>query len=104
MKQGFWILLAKLDNPESAEHLYLEMSRWHAYERVLPVFSSEEKAVAFARRVGDQHAGKAPTPIKLTQGELRDRAFRGVPGGRCVVDPTPDHAREEITVEALRLP
>jgi hypothetical protein len=72
MERDFWTLIVK-ERAESraaeakAEYPYFEMSRVHAYESELPVFSSEEKALSFARHVAEQHSGKAPTPIRLTQ-------------------------------------
>ena len=106
MERDFWTLIVK-ERAESraaeakAEYPYFEMSRVHAYESVLPVFSSEEKALSFAQHVAEQHAGKAPTPIRLTQKEIQERAFRDDPHGHCVVDPTPDHPGREITVGDL---
>jgi hypothetical protein len=65
MGRDFWILLDGGDEPGSGGtrsgqdtptgaggRPYLEMSRSHAYEPALPVFSSEEGAAAFSRHVG----------------------------------------------------
>ena len=106
MERDFWTLIVEQSaEPRpaeaEAEHPYFEMSHLHAYESVLPVFSSEEKAIAFAQHIGEQHAGKVPTPIRLSQREIQERAFRGNPQGQCVVDPTPDHPAREVTVEDL---
>jgi hypothetical protein len=105
MERNFWILLVARDDPRSPEAAsflpYFEMSRVHSDESGLPVFSSEEKALAFAQHIGEQHAGKIPTPIRLSQSEIQERAFRGNPQGNCVVDPTPDHPGREVTVSDL---
>jgi hypothetical protein len=104
MERAFWILLVGRDDPRAPEaggRPFFEMSLSHAYESLLPVFSSEEKALAFAQHIGEQHAGEVPTPIRLTQKEIQERAFRGDPHGHCVVDPTPDHPGREITVSDL---
>jgi hypothetical protein len=107
MERNVWILLVERDDsrsPEAASFLpYFEMSWAHSDESVLPVFSSEEKALAFAQHVGEQHAGKVPTPIRLSQSEIQERAFRGNPQGHCVVDPTPDHPGREVTVSDLHI-
>jgi hypothetical protein len=106
MERDFWTLIVEERNELGAaeakvEHPFFEMSHLHAYESALPVFSSEEKDLHFARHVAEQHTGKAPTPIRLTQKEIQERAFRGDPYGRCVVDPTsPDlHGRETMVSE-----
>jgi hypothetical protein len=84
------------------DHPFFEMSHVHSYESVLPVFSSEEKALRFARHVAEHHSGKVPTPIRLTLEEIQEQAFRGDPYGRCVVDPTsPDLHEREIPVSEL---
>ena len=107
MERDFWTLIVEQraeprPAEAEAEHpFFFEMSHLHAYESVLPVFSSEEKALSFAQHVAEQHAGKAPTPIRLTQKEIQERAFRGNSHGHCVVDPTPDHPGREITVGDL---
>ncbi len=103
MERDFWILIVEqraepTEAEAEAEHPFFEMSHLHAYESVLPVFSSQEKALAFA-----QHAGKIPTPIRLSQREIQERAFRGNPQGHCVVDPTPDHPGREVTVNDLHI-
>jgi hypothetical protein len=106
MERDFWTLIVK-ERAESraaeakAEYPYFEMSRVHAYESELPVFSSEEKALSFARHVAEQHSGKAPTPIGLTQKELQEWVFRGDPYGRCVEDPAPDLLGGETMVSEL---
>ncbi len=107
MERDFWTLIVEERDELRAdeakvEHPFFEMSQVHAYESVLPVFSSEEKALSFARQVAEHHSGKAPTPIRLTQKEIQERAFRGDPHGRCVVDPpTPNHLGRETTVGEL---
>jgi hypothetical protein len=106
MEQDFWILIVEQQaepRPDEAEveHPFYEMSHLHAYESVLPVFSSEEKALSFAQHVAEQHAGKAPTPIKLTQKGIQEQAFRGDPHGHCVVDPTPDRPGREVAAGDL---
>jgi hypothetical protein len=106
MERDFWILIVEQGaEPRpaeaEAEHPFYEMSHLHAYESVMPVFSSEKKALSFAQHVAKQHAGKVPTPIRLTQREIQERAFRGDPHGHCVVDPTPGHPGREITVGDL---
>jgi hypothetical protein len=106
MERNFWILLVERDDPRRSPGAagflpFFEMSLVHSDESVLPVFSSEEKALAFAQHVGEQHAGKVPTPIRLSQREIQERAFRGNPRGHCVVDPTPDHPGREVTVNDL---
>jgi hypothetical protein len=106
MERDFWTLVVEQHaEPRpaeaEAEHPFFEMSHLHAYESVLPLFSSEEKALSFAQHVAEQHGGKAPTPIRLTRKEIQERAFRGDPHGHCVVDPTPDHPGREITVGDL---
>jgi hypothetical protein len=105
MERGFWILLVERGDPRSPEAAgfvpFFEMSLMHSEESLLPVFSSEEKALAFAKHVGEQHAGRVPTAIRLSQTEIQERAFRGNPQGRCVVDPTPDHPGREVTVNDL---
>ena len=108
MERNFWILIVEqraepTEAEAEAEHPFFEMSHLHAYESVLTVFSSEEKALAFAQHVGEQHAGKIPTPIRLSQREIQERAFRGNPQGHCVVDPTPDHPGGEVTVNDLHI-
>jgi hypothetical protein len=108
MERDFWILIVEqraepTEAEAEAEHPFFEMSHLHAYESVLPVFSSQEKALAFAQHVGEQHAGKIPTPIRLSQREIQERAFRGNPQGHCVVDPTPDHPGGEVTVNDLHI-
>jgi hypothetical protein len=78
------------------------MSRLHAYESALPVFSSEEKAMVFSRDVGEQHhAREVPTPARLTQRQIQGRVFGGVPREDCVVDPAPDHPGREVAVGDL---
>jgi hypothetical protein len=105
MERDLWILLVERDDagsPETAGFVpFFEMSLVHSDESVLPVFSSEEKASAFARHVGEQHAGRVPTPIRLSQREIQERVFRGNPQGHCLVDPTPDHPGREATIEDL---
>ena len=105
MERGFWILLVERGDPRSPDTAgfvpFFEMSLVHSGESVLPVFSSEEKALAFAQRVGEQHAGRVPTPIRLSQREIQERAFRGNPQGHCVLDPTPDRPGREVTVSDL---
>jgi hypothetical protein len=108
MERDFWTLIFEQraePRPAEAEaqHIYFQMSDLHAYESVLAVFSSEEKALAFAQHVGEQHGGEVPTPIRLSQREIQERAFRGNPQGRCVIDPTPDHAGREVTVNDLHI-
>jgi hypothetical protein len=107
MERAFWILLVERDEPRSPEAAgflpFFEMSLVHSDVSVLPVFSSEEKALAFAQHVGEQHAGRMPTPIRLSQREIQKRAFRGNPQGHCVVDPTPDHPGREVTVNDLHI-
>jgi hypothetical protein len=108
MERDFWTLIAEQraePRPAEAavEHPYFEMSHEHAYESVLPVFSSEEKALAFAQHIGEQHGGQVPTPIRHSQWEIQERAFRGNPQGHCVIDPTPDHPGREITVSDLHI-
>jgi hypothetical protein len=76
MEQDFWTLIVEehdeLGAAEArAEHPFFEMSQMHAYESVLPVFSSEEKALHFAGHVAEQQTGKAPTPIRLIQKEVQ---------------------------------
>jgi hypothetical protein len=107
MERDFWTLIVEERDELRADetralHPFFEMSQMHAYMSVLPVFSSEAKAFSFARHVAEQHSGKAPTPIKLTPKEIQERAFRGDPHGRCVVDPpTPNHPGRETTVGEL---
>jgi hypothetical protein len=106
MERDFWTLIVEereaLGAAERrAEHPLFEMSQVHAYESVLPVFSSEEKALSFAQHIAEQHSAKAPTPIRLTQWEIQERAFRGDPHGRCVVDPTPNLPGTETTIGEL---
>ena len=106
MERDFWILIVEQRAEPSpaeaeAEHPFFEMSDLHAYESVLPVFSSEEKALAFAQHVGEQHGGRVPTPIRLSQREIQERALRGNPQGHCVIDPTPDHHGREVAVNEL---
>jgi hypothetical protein len=105
MERAFWILLVERDDPRSPEAAgfapFFEMSLVHSDESALPVFSSEEKALAFAKHVGEQHAGRVPTPIRLSQSEIQERAFRGNPQGHCLVDPTPDHPGREVTIKNL---
>ena len=105
MERAFWILLVERDDPRSPEAArfvpFFEMSLMHSEESLLPVFSSEEKALAFARQIGEQHAGRVPTPIRLSQREIQERAFRGNPQGHCVLDPTPDHPGREAAVNDL---
>ena len=107
MERDFWTLIVEQraeprPAEAEAEHpFFFEMSHLHAYESVLPVFSSEEKALSFAQHVAEQHAGKAPTPIRLTQKELQEWVFRGDPYGRCVVDPAPDLLGGETMVSEL---
>ncbi len=106
MEREFWILnVEQRAEPRGAEaeaeHPFFEMSDLHAFESVLPVFSSEEKALAFARHVGKHHGGKVPTPIRLSQREIQERAFQGNPQGHCVIDPTPDHHGREVAVNEL---
>jgi hypothetical protein len=106
MERDFWTLIVKeRARPRAAEakaeHPYFEMSRMSAYESVLPVFSSEEKALSFAQHIAEQHSGKTPTPIRLTQEELQEWVFKGDPCGRCVVDATPDLLGRETMVSEL---
>src|SRR3712207_9134072 len=109
MEREFWTLIVEERDELRADetralHPFFEMSQVHAYVSVLPVFSSEEKALSFARHVAEQHSGKAPTPIRLTQKEIQERAFRGDPHGRCVVDPlTPNHPGRETRSEERRV-
>ena len=108
MERDFWLLIVEQraeSRPTNAEaaHPFFEMSAMHAYEAVLPVFSSEEKAVAFAQHVGEQHGGQVPTPIRLSQGEIQERAFGGNPQGRCVIDPSPDYPGREGTINDLHI-
>jgi hypothetical protein len=78
------------------------MSRLHAYESALPVFSSEEKAMVFSRDVGEQHhTGEVPPPARLTQRQIQGRVFGGDPREDCVVDPAPDHPGREVAVGDL---
>ncbi|HZA46476.1 MAG TPA: hypothetical protein VE568_14430 [Rubrobacter sp.] len=106
MERDFWILIVK-ERAEptaakaKAEHPYFEMSRMRAYESVLPVFSSQEKALSFAQHVAEQHSGKAPIPIGLTQEEIQEWVFKGDPYGRCVVDAVPDLLGTETMVSEL---
>jgi hypothetical protein len=105
MERDFWILLVERDDPRSSAASgfvpFFEMSLVHSNESVLPVFSSEEKALAFAQHVGEQHAGRVPAPIRLSQREIQQRAFRGNPQGHCVLDPTPEHPGREVTIKDL---
>ena len=105
MERDYWILLVERDDPSSPEAAgfvpFFEMSLVHSDESALPVFSSEEKALAFAQHVGEQHAGRVPTPIRLSQREIQERVFRGDPQGHCTVDPTPDHPGREVTIKNL---
>jgi hypothetical protein len=106
MERDFWTLIVKeRAGPGAAEakaeYPYFEMSRVRAYESVLPVFSSEENALSFARHVAEQHSVKAPTPIRLTQEDIQEWIFRGDPYGRCVVDPAPDLLGSETMVSEL---
>jgi hypothetical protein len=108
MEWDFWLLsVEQRAEPRSAEaeadHPFFEMSAVHAYESVLPVFSSEEKALAFAQHVGEQHGGNVPTQIRLSQREIQERVFKGNPQGHCVIDPTPDHPGREVTVNDLHI-
>src|SRR3712207_849585 len=106
MERDFWTLIGKeRAEPRAAEAKaelpYFEMSRVRAYESVLPVFSSVEKVLSFARHVAERHSGKAPTPIRLTQKEIQEWLFRGDPYGRCVVDPAPNLLGRETMVGEL---
>jgi hypothetical protein len=106
MERDFWTLIVEehdeLGAVEArAEHPFFEMSQMHAYESVLPIFSSEEKAISFAQHIAEQHSVKAPTPIRLTQREIQERVFRGDPHGRCVVDPIPNLPGTETTIGEL---
>jgi hypothetical protein len=117
MERDFWILLteddaqdwltdAMIDNPEAEDFpawpgirpLWRE-SLYVSDEPLLPVFTAEAKAHAFAQHVAKEHI----MALRVTQSEIHERVFKGRASGHCTVDPTLDDLGAEISVNGLHL-
>jgi hypothetical protein len=114
MERDFWILLVREQTPAPEEQYPFEgivrggPPLWSGVqpllreslsvggERVLPVFTSEAKALAFAH-----HSREIAVPLRLSPEAIQKRVFGGSETGHCVVDPTPGDPGKAITVNGL---